>query len=271
MAADGRTVEGTQATARPRADRQGGRRDPGAPHLRTTRPEHVVSLPHWGSFRTPRGYDYLRLGRLQTVGYWAFRVVLDVVSWVVTRLFLGLKVRGRRYLRQVRGGFVSVSNHVQTLDCGMVLQALRGHRAYIVSIEENFSLAWVGKIVRWAGAVPLPERLDTLSEQVRAMGEALRRGSVVHVYPEGVLLPYHRGLQPFGAGAFHLAADNGVPVVPLAIRQRARRGLWRVLKRKPCFTLEVLPPLYPDDSLGRRDAARDLSERCWQEMDGVLA
>lgn len=240
-------------------------------HVSDARPEHVVQMPHWGSFSTPKGYDYLRLGGWSTFGYWAFRMVLDIAAWIVTRFVLGLKVCGRKNLRKLQGGFVSVANHVQTLDCGMVLQALAGHRVYYVSLESNFALAWLGKIIRWAGAVPLPTKPAQLFEQVHAMGEALRRGDVVHVYPEGALVPYCDHLRPFGTGAFNLAVRNHVPVVPMAICQRARRGLWRILKRRPCFTLRILPPLYPNESLRRVDAVQDLAERCWQQMNAALA
>ena len=240
-------------------------------HVLKERPPQLVQMPHRGSFHTPRGYDYLRVKRGQTAGYWVCRFFLDIAAFLATRIFLGLKIRGRRNLRKLRGGFVSIANHVQDIDCGMVLQALWGHRVYFVSIEENFALAGVGHILRWAGAVPFPEKLELLAEHVKAMEEALRGGSVVHVYPEGVLAPYHKGVGPFGSGAFHLAATCQVPVVPLAIRQRGRRGLWRILKRRPCFTLEILPPLYPDGSLGKHEAAEDLLERSWQAMDAALA
>lgn len=239
-------------------------------HVSELKPEHVVEMPHWGTFSTPLGYDYLRRGRSQVVGYHVFRVILDVVAFVVTRLFLGFRLRGRENVRALRGGFVSVCNHVQTLDCGMVLQALRGHRVYLLSIESNFSIALSGQFVRWGGAVPLSPNHRQLHELVMAMGDALEHGDVVHVYPETALVPYHRDLRPFATGAFNLAVRNHVPVLPMVIIQRERRGLWRVLKRKPCLTLTCLPAIYPDESLGRVDATYDLAERCWQAMDAAL-
>ena len=257
-----------QAVANAPAPR--GTLPPDSAHVSDERPTHVVHMRHWGSFTTPDGYDYLRLGRGATAGYWAFRVVLDIAAWLATRVVLGVRVRGRRNLQAVRGGFVSVSNHVQTLDCGMVLQALRGHRVYLLSIESNFSIALSGQFVRWGGAVPLSPNHRQLHELVVAMGDALGHGDVVHVYPETALLPYHRDLRAFATGAFNLAVRNHVPVLPMVITQRERRGLWRVLKRKPCLTLTCLPAIYPDESLGRVDATYDLAERCWQAMDAAL-
>lgn len=237
---------------------------------RQGRPRHVVELPHWGSFTTPCGFDYLRTKPLQTMGYWVFRLFCDIAAFIVGRLFLGLRIEGRRTLRKLKGGFITIANHVQMLDCGMVLEALAGHRVYFVSIEENFALAGLGHFVRWAGAVPLPKDLRVLREQADALAEALGQGDVVHVYPEGFLDPYHTGLNPFGSGAFHLAVKSDVPIVPFAICQRPRRGLWRILKRRPCFTLKVLSPLYPDQSLKHGKAVADLMERSYRSLGTAL-
>lgn len=246
------------------------RAEPNPQHVSKAKPEHVVHMPHWGTFSTPVGFDYLRDSPLQRVGTRMFRAVLDVAAALVTRVVLGFRLRGRQNVRRLRGGFVSVCNHVHVLDCGMVLQALRGRRAYILSIEDNFALPFCVHIVRWAGAVPVSPHLRQLGEMAHSMSQALRAGRVVHVYPETALMPYCERLRPFATGAFWLAVRNHVPVVPLVVTQRARRGLWRVLKRRPCLTLTCLPAIWPDPTLTRRDAVNDLAERCWQAMDARI-
>jgi 1,2-diacylglycerol 3-alpha-glucosyltransferase len=239
-------------------------------HVSKIKPEHVVHMPRWGTFSAPIGFDYLRDSPLQRVGTRAFRAVLDVVAALVTRGVLGFRLEGRENVRRLHGGFVSVCNHVHILDCGMVLQALRGKRTYILSIEENFTLPFCTHIVRWAGAVPVSPSFRQLREMMRSMGQALRAGCAVHVYPETALLPYCERLRPFAKGAFWLAVTNSVPVVPLVITQRTRRGLWRVLKRRPCLTLTCLPAIWPDPTLKRKDAVTDLAERCWQAMNARI-
>ncbi|MGN0076349.1 MAG: 1-acyl-sn-glycerol-3-phosphate acyltransferase, partial [Parafannyhessea sp.] len=255
----------------PRQPQRAARRVvPDPRHVSEAKPEHVVHMPHWGTFSTPIGFDYLRDSTLQRVGTRAFRAVLDVAAALVTRSVLGFRLEGRENIRRLHGGFVSVCNHVHVLDCGMVLQALRGKRTYILSIEDNFTLPFCAHIVRWAGAVPVSPSLRQLEELVHSMSRALRAGRVVHVYPETALIPYCKQLRPFATGAFWLAVKNRVPVVPLVVTQRARRGLWRVLKRQPCLTLTCLPAIWPDPTLGRKDAVNDLAERCWRAMDARI-
>ena len=124
--------------------------------------------------------------------------------------------------------------------------------------------------MRLAGAVPVPRRPRQFVQQVRALTQALGQGSVVHVYPEGALLPYADCLRPFATGAFHLAVRAGVPVVPMVIRQAPRCGPGRLLHRHPRLTLTVLPPLWADPSLPRAQAVPELADRCWRVMDRAL-
>lgn len=239
-------------------------------HVSEDKPCHVVDMPHWGSFETPLGYDYLRRRRLQTIGYHAFRLLLDAIAWFVTTFFLGVKIRGRRNIKKIHGGFVSIANHVQTLDCAMVLRMLKGRRTYFLSLESNFVITCVGQFVRWGGAVPVSTHFRQLHELVASMNEALRLGDAVHVYPETALVPYCDHLRPFATGAFYLAVVNHVPIVLFAITQRPRKGLWKLIKRKPCFTVTCLSPIYPNAALRRVDAVHELAENCWQAMHAVI-
>jgi 1-acyl-sn-glycerol-3-phosphate acyltransferase len=72
---------------------------------------------------------------------------------------------------------------------------------------------------------------------------ALRGGDCVLFFPEGTFTAA-RGLRPFRLGAFKLAAEAGVPVVPLALRgtRRVLRGDERLL-RPGAVDLWIGPPL----------------------------
>jgi hypothetical protein len=56
----------------------------------------------------------------------------------------------------------------------------------------------------------------------------------------------------------------------MVIRQAPRRGLGRLLHRRPRLTLTVLPPLWTDPTLPRAQAVPELADRCWRVMDRAL-
>ena len=100
-------------------------------------------------------------------------------------------------------------------------------------------------------------------ESVRRMMDHCRahlaRGSPVLLFPEGTRARDGR-LQPFKEGAFRLAAEAGVPLIPVVVTGTSdalpKHGL---LLRRMRAEVRVLDPLRPEDFDGAdalRDAAR---------------
>jgi len=237
------------------------------PHVNEGHPEHVVHMWQRYAFETPDGFDYLRAGKSQRVGYRILMAVLFGIFFVILRVFLGFRLRGKENLRALGGrGAVSVCNHVQMLDCAMVHQLLHGHRLYYLTIESNFRVPFIRRFVRWGGGVPLSPKPRRLREMYDAMGAALSKGSFVQVYPETVLLPYARNLRDFATGAFFLAVRNDAPVLPMVVTLREPRGLYRLLKRKPCVQLTCLAPIYPPQGMKQSAAIRTMAEECYDAM-----
>jgi 1-acyl-sn-glycerol-3-phosphate acyltransferase len=81
----------------------------------------------------------------------------------------------------------------------------------------------------------------------RCSTEAVRAGGVVAFFPEGTRSTAS-GLEPFRMGAFVVAADTGVPVVPLAIRGTRRLlPADRTLPRHSDVHIVIAEPLRADE------------------------
>ena len=103
-------------------------------------------------------------------------------------------------------------------------------------------------------------------ESLREAGESLRRdGAVVVMFPEGTRSPDGR-LLPFKKGAFVLALQTGVPVVPVGVsgsRNIMTKGSWRI--RPGTIVVRVGPPIPVE---GRGEGARDaLMEEARSEVE----
>lgn len=203
-----------------------------------------------------------------------FRCVNSVVYYgiavpvltVLDKAVFGLKVRGRKNLKKVRGrGAVVVCNHVHNLDCTF-LGVLDFPRKNIYTSMEVLFDQPVGFLIRVLGSVPVPASLSGMRRFLSDLTGAVQSGRLVCIYPEGELIPYCTELREFKDGAFTIAVKAGAPVVPVVITQRERRGLWRVLKRKPCLTVTAGEPIYADAALGLRPAVQDLKARAFADM-----
>jgi 1-acyl-sn-glycerol-3-phosphate acyltransferase len=166
-------------------------------------------------------------------------------------------VEGRTPADIASSGYVVVANHESTAD-PFLLSFLPWDMRWIAK-EELFKLPLVGWMMKFGGDIPL-RRGDRASVE-RMMAEARRAldgGISIMMFPEGTRSATGE-LGAFKDGAFQLAVDAGVPVLPLAVAGtracRPKGSLWFGHARA---IVEVLEPI---DSKGHdvaslREAAR---------------
>jgi 1-acyl-sn-glycerol-3-phosphate acyltransferase len=124
------------------------------------------------------------------------------------------------------GGFIYASNHQGVLDILAMFVALRERPFVFAAKRVLFSLPIIGWHLRAAGYIEVDR--GNPRRAITAMRRAARRvrdeGVVVLVYPEGTRSKDGTVL-PFKKGAFHLAMDAQVPIVPVAVEgaQKAMR------------------------------------------------
>jgi 1-acyl-sn-glycerol-3-phosphate acyltransferase len=88
-------------------------------------------------------------------------------------------------------------------------------------------------------------------------------------YPEGERQNYSENLREFQRGAFYVAIDAQVPIVPIKIILRKPGGIHKLFRKKPCFTLIFGEPLYPNYLLLKNDAVADLKKRAEDVMNSL--
>jgi len=202
---------------------------------------------------------------LLTVAFDRRRVLLHLYScfWASFYVYANPLWRSRVVGREKlpwRGAAVVVANHLSLVDI-LVLYGL--YRPFKwVSKAELFRVPIVG----WNMVINDYVRLTRGDrDSIRAMMEHCRahlaRGAPVLLFPEGTRSQDGR-LQAFKDGAFRLALDAGVPVIPVAIHGThetvPKHGL--VLRQRMRGRVKVLPPLDPTgfaDVAALRRAARD--------------
>ncbi|KFO21483.1 1-acyl-sn-glycerol-3-phosphate acyltransferase beta [Fukomys damarensis] len=142
----------------------------------------------------------------------------SIVSWFVRsfKYVFGLRfeVKGRQKL-EVDGPCVIISNHQSILDM-MGLMEIVPARCVQVAKRELLFLGPVGLIMYLAGVYFINrQRSSTAVSVMTALGEHMIRENLkVWIYPEGTRND-NRDLLPFKKGAFYLAIQAQVPIIPV--------------------------------------------------------
>lgn len=237
-----------------------------SPALQQPPEERVAYAPETLPFDTPRGFDYLRRHFFSRVLTFLVRLVADPLLILINGVWLGFRVHGLKNRRSIRGrGAVSVCNHVHPMDCTMI-DLVMHRRIYYVSLEENFRIPGVRRLIRVLGAAPLSHNPHCMKELFSAMEQALKGNAVVQIYPEGLLHPYCDRLRPFKNGAFRLAATARAPILPMVFTYRKAWGLRRLFTKKPTLHLHILPAVFPEKNESVRDMTVRMKAACIEEM-----
>lgn len=223
----------------------------------------------WKPFKIDVDEHFKFIPRRKLTRFYSYVIKMIAVAFFTCYNFLlyGFRVKGRKNFKGIKGGAVTVCNHVQGLDCSFVVQAIAPKNLYYPTVKTNLELAGLRWLIRACGGIPIPETPKALRVFNGVVQELLARGNYVHVYPEGILYPYYlKGIRKFHRGAFKYAYDGNVPVVPMVITFRERKGLRKLLNRKPLPTMTVLEPIYPDTSQKAHPEIERMLLQCYEAM-----
>ncbi len=158
-----------------------------------------------------------------------------------------LAARGLEHLHGA-GPAVLVANHSSYLDVVALLAGLPGNYRFVAKLE-LLRAPVIGTVIRRAGhlTVNRTDLAQSLADADKA-GAALRGGVSLLVFPEGTFVR-EPGLLPFRLGAFKAAAEEGRPVIPVAIggtREILPADRW--LPRRGAITIAVGAPIASEGS-----------------------
>ncbi|MCA9595488.1 MAG: 1-acyl-sn-glycerol-3-phosphate acyltransferase [Myxococcales bacterium] len=111
--------------------------------------------------------------------------------------------------------YVVVSNHESTAD-PFLLSFLPWDMRWVAK-EELFKIPLIGQMMHFGGDIPLKRGArDSVERMMDECKKTLAGGLPVMLFPEGTRSP-NGELLPFKNGAFQLAIEAGVPVLPVAL------------------------------------------------------
>ena len=220
----------------------------------------------------PDQVDYLNKKRSSRFKTWVANCIAD-------RYFLNLikkdvmvidGVTGEEHLPALQNGAVVTCNHFSAFDNYIVFHCIRKAlpRKYLYKIirEGNYTNfpGLYGFFFRHCNTLPLSSNRRTMINFMSAVNELLKRGESVLIYPEQEMWWNYKKPRPYKVGGFKMAYRAGVPVLPTFITMtddptRLDGDGYPVQRH----TLHILPPVYPDLSLGEKEGAEKMMNEAY--------
>lgn len=181
-------------------------------------------------------------------------------------------IRGEEYLQQLKikenkQGAIITCNHFAPADNYILFHCIRKYLKdgllYKIIREGNYTNfpGLFGFLMRYCNTIPLSSNRRTMMNMLSAVNTLLKRGETVLVYPEQNMWSNYRKPRPFKVGGFKMAYRAGVPVIPAFITMTddptKTDGDGLPLQR---HTVHIMPPVYPDLSLGEKVGAEKMME-----------
>ncbi|MEN8259849.1 MAG: 1-acyl-sn-glycerol-3-phosphate acyltransferase, partial [Pseudomonadota bacterium] len=194
------------------------------------------------------------------VPVWLLVIVIPRLQWRWGLIRLGTKalafatvtpisVKGLEHLPEPGTPCMLVSNHASYLDGLVLVSALPKPVSFIAKVELDRQFI-AGNFLRRIGA-EFVERFDMRkgAEDAKKIARLAAGGRSVVFFPEGTFTRMP-GLLPFHMGAFLIAAEAGLPVVPIVIRgtrSNLRSGSW--FPRHGPISVSIGEAIYPSPAV----------------------
>ena len=172
------------------------------------------------------------------------------------------EVKGlENYVEMKRKGAIITCNHFNAMDNFAVYKAIEKHvyhRELVKVCREgnykNFP-GFYGFLFKHCNTLPLSSVASTMKNFMHAVKTYLAQGRQILIYPEQAMWWNYRKPRPLTSGAFKMAAENNVPVIPFFITMQDSDIVDSDGFFVQEYTVNILKPIFPKEELSVRQNA----------------
>ncbi len=203
----------------------------------------------------------------------ASRVVLKVNYWwaIVYFFLIGLPISEEwRFRRNPAQPYIFCANHFSYLD--IPVMGFIHSPAVFVGKSSISGIPLFGFMFRKLHIMVNRDSVKSRAEVIRRSAQALDERKSVIIFPEGGIKTVHSPkMSPFKDGAFRMAIEKQIPIVPVTIPYN-----WIILPDDERFVIRFRRPKLvihePLDPAGLTlDDLKTLRDKCYSVIDGELS
>lgn len=195
--------------------------------------------------------------------FFVYRVLAIPCAWLYLKIVWRHKIVNKSVMKPfLRGSFFLYGNHTSTTFDPLVPAFVSFPRAAFVIVHPaNVSIPFVGRLLPFAGALPLPDTFGATKNFMGALQLRVSELSSVAIYPEAHIWPYCTKIRNFSEASFSYPVRFGTPVFSFTNTYQKSR-----FSKRPRIVTYVDGPFFPDETLGRKLAVKKLRDEVHAKM-----
>ncbi|MCK0130471.1 1-acyl-sn-glycerol-3-phosphate acyltransferase [Flavobacteriaceae bacterium F08102] len=149
------------------------------------------------------------------------------VAWGKTILFvMGFRpvISGNKHLDPAKS-YIFIANHASLID-GMLMLAIVKNPAVFVGKKELEKIPIFGYIFKKTSILVNRNDPESRKQVYASVEEKINLGLSIIIFPEGLVPPENIVLAEFKNGAFYMAIEHQIPIVPITFYDVKKRFSW---------------------------------------------
>ena len=183
-----------------------------------------------------------------------------LVAIIYCKLILKVTFKNKKVLKDYKGYYL-FSNHTQMIgDALNPLLLTFPKKNYVVVSTANLGIPFLGKILPFVGALPIPRKIHEKEALFKAMHTLVQNHSIT-IYPEAHLWPYYTQIRPLPISSFRFPVKDQVSSFSMTTTYQKKR-----FGKRPKITIYIDGPFYPDSKETQKEAAISLRDKIYNQM-----
>jgi 1-acyl-sn-glycerol-3-phosphate acyltransferase len=174
---------------------------------------------------------------------WGFYLTIPI-AFLINFIHFSTRYKHRYRMYNIRKA-ITVSNHTTFFDPVKIAALVLPNLIFQTLLEATVEFPFLGTFTRILGGVPIPRGVSGYKKILKICEKAFKYRRYLHFYPEGECFLYNQKIREFKPGAFFIAAELDIPVVPLVTVFSKKHSFFG--RSFPAETLVVMEPVYPSD------------------------
>lgn len=192
--------------------------------------------------------------------------------WSFVWLFL-MAMPVRVYYRagkpDTKKNYIVVANHVSYLDTAMIFRAIPFY-AKPLAKAELAKIPLFGMLYKQVAVLVQRDNKDSKNKSIQQLKKHLDQSGSIFIFPEGTFNETDAPLMHFYDGAFRIAKETHIPILPVIFPDTSKRLHYSsIFSFKPGISRAVFLPEISADEIAQLDVAQ-LKERVRNSMLSAL-